>query len=84
MNLRRQLLIASLLLLTLPWAGCQFVREMEGSMRQGQEQALQATSLAVAAALKDKPDLLYPFPQRLAEEASKNTGNNRSLYKSYR
>ncbi len=80
MNLRRQLLIASLLLLTLPWAGCQFVREMEGSMRQGQEQALQATAIAVAAALKDKPKLLYPFPQRLVEEASKNTGSNRSLY----
>jgi len=81
-NLRRQLLVASLLLLTLPWAGCQFVREMEGALRQGQEQSLQATAMAVAAALKDKPGLLYPNLQRLPEEASKNSGDNRSLYAS--
>ena len=82
MNLRRQLLVASLLLLTLPWAGCQFIREMEGALRQGQEQSLQATTLAVATALADKPTLLYPNLQRLPEKASQNTGNNRSLYAS--
>ena len=80
MTLRRQLLIASLLLLTLPWAGCQFIREMEGALRQGQEQSLQATSMAVAAVLKDKPALLYPNLQRLSEQASENTGDTRSVY----
>jgi two-component system sensor histidine kinase ChvG len=79
-SLRRQLLVASLLLLTLPWAGCQFVREMEGALRAGQEQALQATTLAVAAALKDKPELLYPNPRRLQDAESSNTGHHRSLY----
>ncbi|MBE9537986.1 MAG: hypothetical protein IMF06_02835 [Proteobacteria bacterium] len=82
MNLRRQLLVASLLLLTLPWAGCQFIREMEGALRQGQEQSLQATTLAVAAALANKPTLLYPNLQRLPEEASPNKGDHRSLYAS--
>ena len=49
MSLRRQLLLVSLLLLSLPWAGCQFIREMEGALRQGQEQALLATATAVGA-----------------------------------
>jgi dedicated sortase system histidine kinase len=79
-TLRRQLLVASLLLLCLPWAGCEFIREMEGALRQGQEQSLQATSMAVAAVLKDKPTLLYPNLQRLSEEASDNSGKHRSLY----
>ena len=64
MNLRRQLLLVSLLLLALPWAGCQFVREIEGTMRQGQVQSLQATTQAIAAALRDQPTLLYPDPRR--------------------
>ena len=64
MTLRRQLLLVSLLLLSLPWAGCQFVREMEGALRQGQEQSLQATAQAVAAVLGQREELLYPNPLR--------------------
>lgn len=64
MTLRRQLLLASLLLLSLPWAGCQFVREMEGALRHGQEQSLQATARAVAAILGEHDQLLYPDPER--------------------
>jgi len=64
MNLRRQLLLVSLLLLSLPWAGCQFIREMEGALRQGQEQSLQATARAVAAVLGEREELLYPYPLR--------------------
>ena len=86
MSLRRQLLVASLFLLTLPWAGCQFIREMEGALRQGQEQALQATAIAVAAALRDKPELLYPNPQRLAEgvieQQSETSGPAGAIYAS--
>jgi len=80
MTLRRQLLIASLLLLSLPWAGCQFIREMEGALRHGQEQSLQATTIAVAAVLKDRPDLLYPYPGRLTENPDTSTGESQSLY----
>jgi len=68
-NLRRQLLIVSLLLLSLPWAGCQFVREMEGALRTGQEQSLQATAQAISAVLRDKPTLLYPNEDRLLTRA---------------
>jgi dedicated sortase system histidine kinase len=64
LNLRRQLLLVSLLLLSLPWAGCQFIREMEGAMRHGQEQSLQATAQAVAAVLGEQEELLYPNPAR--------------------
>ena len=64
LRLRSQLLLVSLLLLSLPWAGCQFIREIEGALRQGQEQSLQATSEAIATVMQDRPDLLYPNPER--------------------
>jgi dedicated sortase system histidine kinase len=64
LTLRRQLLFVSLLLLSLPWAGCQFIREMEGALRHGQEQSLQATARAVAAVLGEQDTLLYPNPAR--------------------
>lgn len=65
MNLRRQLILVSLLLLSLPWAGCQFIREMEGALRHGQEQSLQATAQAVAAVTGEQRELLYPDSARL-------------------
>lgn len=69
MTLRRQLLLVSLLLLALPWAGCQFIREMEGAMRMGQEQSLQATAQAIAIVLGSQEKLLYPNPQRRRAKA---------------
>ncbi len=64
MSLRRQLTLVSLLLLTLPWAGCQFLREMEGALREGQGRAIAATADAIAASLTDQPQVLYPHPER--------------------
>jgi len=75
-SLRRQLTLVSLLLLTLPWAGCQFVREIEDTLRQGQAQALQDTAQSIAASFSNKTDLLYPYPERLTEPAEPA----RSLY----
>lgn len=72
MTLRRQLLAVSLLLLALPWAGCQFVREIEGTMREGQVQSLQATAQAIATALRDRPRLIYPDPRRAPTLPSKD------------
>lgn len=51
MKLRKQLLVVSLITLTLPWVGCQYIREMETTLRQGQADALLATANAVAARL---------------------------------
>ncbi len=51
MNLRRQLLLVSLLTLMLPWAGCEFIRETEIALRNGQQQMLAGTARAVANSL---------------------------------
>ena len=51
MRLQKQLLLLSLFTLTLPWVGCQYVREMDHSLKQGQIQSLTATALATAASL---------------------------------
>lgn len=49
MKLRRQLLLVSLFVLSLPWAGCQYVQEMEKALRDGQVKALSASAHAIAA-----------------------------------
>lgn len=64
MTLRRQLLLVSLLLLALPWAGCEFLRETENVMRLGQQQSLQTTAKAIAAVLASQSDTLYTYPHR--------------------
>ncbi|WP_075185929.1 proteobacterial dedicated sortase system histidine kinase [Teredinibacter haidensis] len=56
MKLRKQLLIVSLITLTLPWVGCQYIQEMESTLRKGQTDALAATAKAVAARLGSDPD----------------------------
>jgi len=75
-TLRRQLLLVALLLLSLPWAGCQFVREMEGALRTGQAQSLRATGEAVAALLAQQPTMIYPHIERHAQSGDKR----RSIY----
>jgi len=56
LNLKRQLLLVSLLTLVLPWAGCQFVRETETALRNGQQQMLSRTALAIADSLSQFPN----------------------------
>ncbi len=58
MKLRRQLLLVSLLTLSLPWAGYQYIQEMESALHQGQSAALTASAEAVAARLGSDRDLL--------------------------
>lgn len=53
MSLRFQLLVVALVILLLPLAGWQSVREMERFLRQAQEQALVASALATAGALRE-------------------------------
>ncbi len=65
-SLRRQLIVVSLLLLSLPWAGCQFIREMEGALAGAQEQALIATAQTVASMAAERPQLIYPDLERMA------------------
>ena len=56
MNLRRQLLLVSLLTFVLPWAGCEFIRETESALRQSQQQMLSGTASAVAESLERYPE----------------------------
>ncbi len=50
------MLLVSLLTLVLPWAGCQFIRETESALREGQQQMLSGTALAIADSLAQFPD----------------------------
>ncbi|TDJ41902.1 MAG: hypothetical protein E2O49_01360 [Gammaproteobacteria bacterium] len=56
MNLKRQLLLVSLLTLMLPWAGCEFIRETESALRQNQQQLLAGTARAIAGRLAQYPE----------------------------
>lgn len=72
MRLRRQLLLVSLLGLSLPWAGCQYIREMEDALRQGQSIALLATAQAVANRISNEPALLQELQQPAAQVYAEN------------
>lgn len=58
MKLRGKLLLLSLSLLVLPWAGWQFLRLMGEVLREGQEQALLASAEALARGLAQRPNQL--------------------------
>jgi dedicated sortase system histidine kinase len=56
-GIRARLLLVALSLLALPWLAAQFIARMETSLRASQEQAIGATSRAIAVALSDRPGL---------------------------
>ena len=60
MSLRTKLMLVALSILVLPWAGWQFVRQMEILLRQGQEQAMLASAEALARGLAARPGRLPP------------------------
>ena len=62
MNLRRQLLLVSLLTFVLPWAGCEFIRETELALRESQQQMLAGTARAFAESLAAYPEEFPPLP----------------------
>jgi len=70
MTLRLQLIFVSLLALVLPWSGCTYLKEMEGVLRQSQQDALLATARSAAVALEKRPDLLEPL-QRPSSAATR-------------
>ena len=53
MSIRLQLLIAALATLVLPWAGCQYARELETALRDSQEKSLLASAGTIANALSE-------------------------------
>ena len=58
MGLRRQLMLLGSLSLALPWAGLQYLREMESTLRHGHALAMASTSQAIAARLSSDSALL--------------------------
>jgi len=65
MSIRRQLLLVSLLTLLLPWAGCQYVTELESALRQGQQDSLEDSAGAIASILQERRQLLYRYRSTL-------------------
>ena len=53
MNLKRQLFVASLLMLLIPWAGLQFVLELDDALRQQARQQLQSQAERLAEVAGD-------------------------------
>jgi dedicated sortase system histidine kinase len=58
-SIRSQLLIVGLSTLVLPWAGCQYARELEVALRGSQEQALSASAVTIANALSAEPQRVF-------------------------
>jgi dedicated sortase system histidine kinase len=58
-SIRSQLLIVGLSTLVLPWAGCQYARELELALRGSQEQALSASAVTIANALSAEPQRVF-------------------------
>jgi two-component system, OmpR family, sensor histidine kinase ChvG len=61
-SIRLQLLLIALTTLILPWAGCQYARELETALRVSQEKALEASADTIAHALAAQPDRVFRDP----------------------
>jgi two-component system, OmpR family, sensor histidine kinase ChvG len=58
-SIRLQLLIVALTTLVLPWAGCQYARELETALRDSQEKSLLASAGTIANALSAQPQRVF-------------------------
>jgi signal transduction histidine kinase len=58
-SIRLQLLVVALTTLILPWAGCQYARELENALRVSQENALESTADTIALALSAQPARVF-------------------------
>ncbi len=59
MSIRLQLLLVALTTLVLPWAGCQYAKELESALRSSQEQSLLASAGTIANALSAQPQRVF-------------------------
>ncbi|HEU4780792.1 MAG TPA: ATP-binding protein [Steroidobacteraceae bacterium] len=65
-RLRTKLLLLALTTLALPWAGCQYAREMETVLRESEQQSLLAVTTTIAGSLKGRQQLLFRTDPLLA------------------
>jgi dedicated sortase system histidine kinase len=56
-SLRFKLLLLSLTLIAIPWAGYRYIQEIERFLRQAQEGVLTGTAQSMAAVLNNRPEL---------------------------
>ncbi|HEY4444798.1 MAG TPA: ATP-binding protein [Steroidobacteraceae bacterium] len=70
MSIRLQLLIVALTTLVLPWAGCQYARELETALRDSQEKSLLASAGTIANALSAQPQRVFRDPDDTASFAA--------------
>ena len=64
MRLAPRLALISLVTLALPWAGCRYLRDVEGALRTGQADALVATATAIAGLVAARPERFLIDPER--------------------
>ncbi len=76
MRIRSQLLLVGLSTLVLPWAGCQYARELETTLRASQEQSLLASAGTIANALSAEPARVFRDPA----DATASDGGDGDLY----
>lgn len=57
-SIRAKLLLVSLILLLIPLIGFRFVQEMEGYLRDGQQQVLLGAARILSSSLSNRPDLM--------------------------
>ena len=69
-RLRTKLLLLALTTLALPWAGCQYAREMETVLRESEQQSLLAVTTTIAGSLKGRQELLFRADSLPGSEAS--------------
>jgi len=65
MKLHSQLIFLSSLTLALPWAGCEYIREMENTLREGQAQSLLSTTRTIAHSLSYEGNEIFQYNQLL-------------------
>ncbi len=63
MKLHTQLIFLSSLTLVLPWAGCEYIREMESTLREGQAQSLLSTTKTIAHSLSYEGKDIFQYNQ---------------------
>ena len=67
-SIRAKLLLIALLLLLIPFIGFRFIQEMDGYLREGQEQVLVSAAKLLSATLSDRPQLFRGIGTGVAAE----------------
>ena len=73
LSIRSKLLLVSAVLFVLPWAGGQYIQDMENYLRKAQQDRLLARAQLVAAVLDEQQDIFQPRGYRPAQSGADET-----------